>query len=383
MCIQYRWMYNQKYNPNTKKNGGVAPPLNDKRQEYIKIPCKECYVCRRKKAREWQMRLSEDLKYNKNAKVIMLTFSTESLIKIKRKLKGVTGYELDNQICKWAVKHFRERWRKKYGRSIRHWFISELGHGKTEHVHMHGLVWMDDRYKIENDFLNEVEKIWQYGFVGKGRINWETKKFDNWIGPETANYFVKYVNKKDEKHKEYKQIILTSAGIGKKFLESKNANQNKYRGKETIQMYQIENGGVLPMPEYFRRKLYNDEEREKLTGYMLDENIIYIDGKKYRADIGDDKISKMLVALREKNKRMGFGDGTKNWERKKLENERRRAKHRERGLESNKYIEDRFEKKIRLYYEKIEMKRRQRRAAWDRFAKTQNSVMLIKDRCHR
>jgi len=345
MCVNYKIMLNRKYTI-TKKNGGNVPVLRDERQKYVKVPCKECYICRRKKAREWKMRLSEDFKVNKNAKVVLLTFSTESLKKIidKGKLHGVNGYELDNQICKKAVKWFRERWRKKYGRSPRHWLITELGNGKTEHVHMHGVIWQDNRYKIEGNFLEEIEKIWQYGFVGKGRKNWETGKWDNWIGSETAGYFVKYVNKKDEKHKEYKQIILASAGIGKSFLESKRAEDNVYKGEKTNQMYNIENGGILPMPEYFRRKMYSDDEREKLTSYMLDKGIIYIDGKEFRSDIGDDKISKMLIALREKNKRLGFGDGTKNWERKKFENEERRKKHKERGLNNiNEMKKDRFE----------------------------------------
>ena len=34
-----------------------------------------------------------------------------------------------------------ERIRKKTGKSIKHWFITELGHEKTERLHLHGIVW--------------------------------------------------------------------------------------------------------------------------------------------------------------------------------------------------------------------------------------------------
>lgn len=343
MCINKKQILNRKYTM-TKKNGGIVPVLRDRRQMYVMVPCGQCYVCKRKKAREWRMRLSEDLKVNKNAKVVLLTFSTESLRQITNgeDLRGkkigkpieLTGYELDNEICRRAVKAFRERWRKKYGRSIRHWLITELGTDpkKTEHVHMHGLVWIDDRYIVEGDFMDEVERIWAYGMLGRGRKNWETGKWDNYINEKTASYFTKYVSKRDDLHKEYNQIILTSAGIGKAFLNSVEVDNNRFRGKETNQLYQVKDGGALPMPEYFRRKLYTDEQREKLTGWMLDEGIIYIDGKPFKADVGDDKINLMYKALREKNARLGFGDGTKNWARKAQENSRRRWKQKKRGI---------------------------------------------------
>ncbi|UYD39178.1 MAG: replication initiator protein [Wigfec virus K19_83] len=313
-----------------KKNGGNVPVCNDERQKWVWIPCGQCYICKKKKAREWRMRIAEDIKENKNGKILLLTFNTESLKKLAKELKGITGYELDNQICKLAIKRWRERWRKKYGRSPRHWFITELGHGKTEHVHMHGIIWPDERYKLEDEILNEVEKTWGYGFVGRGKLDYNTGKYINYVNEKTASYFTKYVNKIDEVHKEYKQIILTSPGIGKNFLESDKVKDNKYRGENTNQMYNMTNGGVLPMPEYFRRKLYTDEEREKLTSNMLDKKIIYIAGKEFRADIGDDKINLMYKILQDKNARMGYGDGTKNYERKTIENARRREIHKKR-----------------------------------------------------
>lgn len=331
MCINKKLIVNRKYTA-TKKNGGIIPPLNDPRQANVWIPCQQCYVCRKRKAREWRMRITEDIKVNKNAKIVTLTFNTESLKELAKECKGLKGYELDNQICRQAVKWFRERWRKKYGRSIRHWLITELGHGKTEHVHMHGIVWQDDRYTLEDTLVNEVEKIWKYGYVGKGKLDYKTGKLINYVNARTANYFTKYVNKIDEKHKEYKQIILTSAGIGKSFLESKKAEDNKYRGKDTIQTYKIDNGGVLPMPEYFRRKLYTDEEREKMTSEMLDKEMVYIEGREYKLNIGDDKINLMYKTLQEKNARLGFGDGRKNYQRKAFENAKRRKIHKERGI---------------------------------------------------
>lgn len=315
-----------------RKNGGNVPVLRDIRQATVWVPCGQCYICKKKKAREWRMRLTEDIKVNNNCKIVTLTFSTESLKKIKDKWCGkLKGYELDNEICRQAVKHFRERWRKKYGRSPRHWLVTELGHGKTEHVHMHGIIWQDERYQLEDNLLNEVEKIWQYGWVGKGKYDYQSGKWINYVNAKTANYFVKYINKIDEEHKEYRQIILTSAGIGKSFLDSDMVKDNVYKGENTNQMYNIREGGVLPMPEYFRRKIYNDEEREQLTTIMLDKGIEYIAGKEYN-NLTESGRNNILKGLREKNSRMGYGDGGKNWERKHNENSKRRAIHAKRGI---------------------------------------------------
>jgi len=331
MCIRPKKIRNRKYSMN-KKNGGIVPPLLDIRQLYVDIPCKDCYVCRKKKAREWRMRITEDIKENKKGKVVLLTFSTEALQELAKECGTLTGYELDNEICRIAVKRFRERWRKRYKKSIRHWLITELGSGTTEHVHMHGIIWESEDYKLRGDFLDEVQELWKYGMIGRGKKDWATGKYINYVDERTANYFTKYVNKVDEMHKEYKQIILTSAGIGKAYLESDRAKDNRYRGENTNQSYNIRNGGVLPMPEYFRRKLYTDEEREKLTSSYLDKKIIYLDGTPYRQDIGDDNINLARRAMEEKNARLGFGDGRKNYKRKIEENSRRRKIHKMRGI---------------------------------------------------
>lgn len=323
MCVNKRLITNKKYTA-TKKNGGTIPVLKDPRQKNIWVPCGQCYLCKRKKAREWRMRIAEDIKVNKIAKIITLTFNTESLRKLTEECKGYTGYNLDNAICKLAVKRWRERWRKKYGRSIRHWLITELGHGKTEHVHMHGIIWQDERYQLEDTLINEAEKTWGYGFIGKGKINWQTGEYINYVNEKTATYFTKYVTKIDEQHKEYKQIILSSAGIGKAFLESDKAKDNVYNGENTKQQYNIDNGGVLPMPEYFRRKMYSDEEREQLTTQYLNKGIQYIEGVEYPSNLNDSNVNRIMNELREKNRRLGYGDGTKNYERKRMENARRR-----------------------------------------------------------
>ena len=147
MCLYPTLIKNRKYIAN-KKNGGVIPPIPDERVKWVAIGCQQCIECRKQKAREWQIRLQEDLKHNVNAKFITLTFSNESILKLKEQIDkkisvdddGVLtetpleGYELDNEIATQAVRYFLERWRKKYKKSLRHWLITELGHEGTENI---------------------------------------------------------------------------------------------------------------------------------------------------------------------------------------------------------------------------------------------------------
>ena len=75
MCLYPRLIQNRKYIPN-KKNGGKVPPFSDIRVLGVPVGCGNCMECIRKKRSEWQQRLNEEIKENKNGKFVTLTFST-------------------------------------------------------------------------------------------------------------------------------------------------------------------------------------------------------------------------------------------------------------------------------------------------------------------
>ena len=99
------------------------------------------------------------------------------------------------------------------------------------------------------------------------------------VNERTVNYITKYITKTDEIHKEYKPIILASAGLGKKYIERYDSKNNKFRGKDTKETYTTRNGLELALPIYYRNKIYNDEEREKLWMNLLDKNVRYVNGR--------------------------------------------------------------------------------------------------------
>lgn len=311
MCLYPRLIKNRKYMAN-KKNGGIIPPVLDQRVLQVPVGCGKCIECRKQKARQWQVRLQEDLRKNKNAQFVTLTFSDTELNKLEKEVKDLKGYNRDNEVARKAVRRYTERWRKKYGKTLRHWLVTELGSTNTERLHMHGIVWSQNK--------EDIQKIWKYGQVWIGE----------YVNEKTINYIVKYVNKIDKTHKEYNSKIFTSKGIGKEYLERKDKERNKYRPGETIETYKTRTGVELGLPIYYRNKIYSDEEREKLWLEKLDKKERWVMGEKVDISVDDKEYFKVLKEARKKNKRLGYGDNEKNWELKTYENSRRNLKKKER-----------------------------------------------------
>ncbi len=264
-----------------------------------------------------ECKITEEIRHDKSGKFITFTYSNEELNKLEKEIKGLNGYDLDNEVATLSMRRFLERWRKKYKKSIKHWFVTEIGGNYTERIHLHGILFTNEKKET-------IEKIWKYGHIviGNGK--------EHYVNEQTINYIVKYINKPDKIHKEYNSKILTSAGIGKKYLERKDANKNKYKNKETKETYTTRNGANIALPIYYRNHIYNEEEKEKLWLNKLDENVRYVCGVKIDISKEEETYYKTLEEYRRKNKRLGYGNNEKNWELKRYENQRRNLKKLER-----------------------------------------------------
>ena len=311
MCLYPKLIKNRKYIAN-KKNGGVIPAVFDKRVLMVPVGCGKCIECKKQKSNSWRVRLQEEIKINKNTKFVTLTFETKYLKELKNNIKGLNGYELDNEICTLGVRRFLERWRKKYKKSVKHWLVTELGQTNYEHVHIHGIIWT-------NESNETIEKLWKYGKIWVG----------DYVNEKTINYIVKYINKTDFKHKEYNSKVLCSAGIGKNYIDRYDAKTNKYVKNNTKEYYKLNNGIKVSLPIYYRNKIYNEYEREKLWIEKIDKNKRYVMGVEVDAN-NEKEYYRLLEIARNNNKRLGYGDNSINWERKKYENERRNLIYKER-----------------------------------------------------
>lgn len=335
MCLYPKLLKNRKYTK-TKKNKGIVPQVNDARVLMVPVGCGKCMECRKQRAREWQVRLSEELRHDNEVQFVTLTFNDEGLeeleelalqVKVRtgvrkeivmkngktrkyynydiKKAGDLYGYDLDNEIAKRGTRRFLENWRKRFGKSCKHWLVTELGQKNTERIHMHGFMWTNE--------VEAIKELWKYGNVYIG----------DWVNEATVNYTVKYLSKQDELHKEYKGIILTSAGIGKGYLDRFDSKNNKFKGDKTNEAYVTRTGVKLALPIYYRNNLYSDEEREELWIDKLDKEVRFVNGNKVDISEGDEGYFKLLEEAKQKNKRLGYGDDTVNWDRKKYEQQRR------------------------------------------------------------
>lgn len=304
MCLFPKLIKNRKYVSN-KKNGGNIPAVCDDRALYVPVGCQNCIECRKQKAKSWQVRLLEDIKTNRNGKFVALTFSDEAIAKLYEQF-DLKGYELDNEAATRAVRLFLERWRKKYKKSLRHWFVTELGHNGTENIHLHGIVWSDHG-------LEELKSLWSYGHVWVGTF----------VNESTVNYIIKYVTKVDLDHPNYKSRILTSAGIGRNYVVSGDYKRNVFKGSQTVEYYKTRSGHKMSMPIYWRNKLYSDEERERLWLMKLDKQERFVLGQKVCVKDTDEHYDNAVKYARELNKRLGYGDDTKDYEQELYERNKR------------------------------------------------------------
>lgn len=298
MCLYPRIIKNRRYTGYKVKKTD-APKPTDERQMYVSIGCGNCIECRKQKAREWQVRLHEELKVHKYAYFITLTFSEEELTKLCEEYET----EMANEIATKAVRRFLERYRKKYGHSLKHWLITERGHQGTERIHLHGILFPEE--ELNNEI---IANIWKYGMTFTG----------DYCNNKTINYIIKYVTKIDPMHKDYKAIILASAGLGKNYINEQTRYKHRFNGKDTIEYYTLPNGQHINLPIYYRNKLWTTKERALLWSQTLDKDKTYVRGIEVRniSKDGYNRYMRLLEQQQKENEAMGYGNTSKEWKQK-------------------------------------------------------------------
>lgn len=300
MCLYPTLIRNKKYLP-TKKNNYNPPECNDNRKKYVPVGCGVCIECRRQKARNWQIRLTEEIEKDKTGKFYTLTFNEESLNNLEAKYETKDA----NIIATKAVRLFLERWRKKYKKSVKHWLITELGHDNTERLHIHGII-------FTNESKEKVEKIWKYGWTHRGE----------YINSKSINYFTKYITKTDRDHPDYIPKILCTPGMGKSWTESLAAKKAKEKD-----IYRYKNGHIAQLPIYYRNKIYTEEEKEEKWTELLDKQERYVLGQKIDVSTqeGEIEYEEALKYAQEINCRTG-NLAKIQWEKKSYETRKNKLK---------------------------------------------------------
>lgn len=293
MCLYTKYILNPKYKP-SKKNGYNPPVCTDERLRYVPIQCGRCIECRKKKKREWYIRLSEEIKNDNQCTFITLTFNDASLKKLAKALlnRSAQNDTEENEVATKAVRMWLERIRAETKRSIKHWLITEKGEDFAR-IHLHGIIW-------GNPWV--LEK-WDYGYVAKGQ----------WVNEQTINYITKYVTKVNPKCPNFIGKILCSKGLGRNYID-KNKGK-RYKGAETDETYRSRKGIQFALPEYYRRNIFSDEERENLWINAQERGYRYICGEKVSTE-DLEEWDNLTKYYQNRAKRL-YGENEDDWEKDK------------------------------------------------------------------
>lgn len=246
----------------------------------------------------------EEFKNNRTCSFVTLTFSEENLRRYRelaqKEIQDESKcdiYATDNIAARIAIRHMLERYRKKNGRSVKHWFITERGHKGTRRIHIHGIIWLHfgQRGRGRNH-INDLTELWGNGWTYNG----------DYVGEKTITYISKYITKNDSENKGFNGKICTSPGIGAKYIKSYNGRRNRYNGKETIETYTLPNGKEIGLPMYYRMKIYNDREREKLWMNLLDKKTRYVLGRKVDISDNEERYNNLIPEARFISKNAGY-----------------------------------------------------------------------------
>ena len=176
------------------------------------------------------------------------------------------------------LRKFLERCRKKTGKSLKHWCVTELGEDRGR-IHLHGILFGNNASELV------IEK-WKYGYVFIG----------NFVNEKTINYISKYMLKDDLNNREF------TFPVNWKF--------NKYNGKNTREYYVFKNGTRAMMLRYYKDKIYSEEEKELLWLQKIDKGDTWVMGE--RCKIDSEAYKNLLNYYREQAKQI-HGDNITLW----------------------------------------------------------------------
>lgn len=228
------------------------------------VPCGKCIACRINRRREWTQRLLHESYLADSAYFVTLTYNDDYL-----PYDPETGAAM---VSKLDIQRFLKSLRKHYpGVKIRYFVGSEYGEQiPTRRPHYHGIFYnlpadallpldglppgtpLTKRHNSNVSMINrKINEIWKKGFVTVGEIN-----------RERASYCAKYfVDKQDVPPGQAPNFNLMSRrpGIGAGYVEQIRDKVRAYNLHSCI----ADNGKYLPLPRYYDKKIWTDEERKE------------------------------------------------------------------------------------------------------------------------
>lgn len=233
--------------------------VGGKEYKQVPVPCGKCEACLARRARDWMIRLTEELKDSSYACFVTLTYDDEHLPRQDRK---VYDWMIDQEVtfkdvpvhrvrdCQLFLKRLRK---DNPDVKIRYFLVSEFG-PRTLRPHYHAIVFNLPRERCNKMYISSK---WQNGFVEvskvtEGRIAYVTKYC---FGSTTLPYWLP---------KNITKMSLKPA-IGYKWYEN---YKKQLESVDEHEAHYFVNGYRLPAPAYYVRRF-----EKEFQGSMLEDEL--------------------------------------------------------------------------------------------------------------
>lgn len=224
---------------------------------FVTAPCGKCYLCRKKRANQWRLRLINEFEHSgKNAFFITYTFNNEN-------------YHYTKELA-LVVRRWRQNYKYKFGFAPRYFFTEDVG-SQFGRLHLHGILFAPT--SSLNEFVKAQKSLWPYGYFSVSKC--KSVKAMSYVSGYVAGLHLSDVAPDGlpmkhgkvicKKAREFIPKTYVSKGIGKKFADSiyMFCHYDSNGKRRLFPFYKVD-GKVYPLPRYYQQLIFSDIERHFL-----------------------------------------------------------------------------------------------------------------------
>jgi hypothetical protein len=242
------------------------------RGEHIPFPCGKCPPCKKRRTSGWSFRLVKEGERSNSALFITLTYDTEF---VPITTNGYMTLDLKD------LQKFFKRLRKLTNEKLKYYAVGEYGSTKKR-PHYHIILFNANPEHIKRAWALNNKHIGAY-HIGN-------------VSHASIGYTLKYMSKKssipmhqnDDRKKEFS---VMSKGLGSNYITQAMINWHKNNLEERMYV-PIEDGKKIAMPRYYKDKMYNEQEKDKIAKYMvkISEEILLKESKEFNNFTEQEKV---------------------------------------------------------------------------------------------
>jgi len=215
---------------------------------YIPVPCSKCPPCMKRRTSGWSYRLIKEGERSSSALFVTLTYDTEYVPLTEK------GYM---NLDKTDVQKFFKRLRKLSKTKIKYYVCGEYGTKKMR-PHYHIILFNANKEHIIKAWILNNKPL---GSIHIGQVN-----------EASIGYTLKYMTKKGKIPLHYnddrqKEFSLMSKRLGDNYITKKMIKWHK-QDLEKRMYVNIPDNKKIAMPRYYKDKIYNDIEKDRIANYI-------------------------------------------------------------------------------------------------------------------